>query len=593
VFQRTLTIFGYPWQQKPPVDSAVGHVMFARARPGHYRTVAESIATVFPPEQFSMFLIDGKTDLLIVDAPTGPRADTPFLQRVHDLAEFRNGRNDVQKVESHFVFENAASARWGDDEQITIHLDSHVRPRDCRCASQAAQRDSLLKPYVDRLIPSRAHALRNLLFQFTTAMRDQTICCDLAGAVQSSEKTLVPILAQLTRIETRPPAASATGRDDREQGGEISTQIERIEADVAALERRYRAIVRLSEQRERLNQLLDDWQLHTERAMSQRTVGSFEELLAHSDRVTTYRGGVQKLLYLADGLINDFVQMIDFAPSRLAFVAFYDSVETIETISDANLVRIPVRNLFRLPYVMVDLWHEVGATLYRIWYPRSRMPQDPSIHDRLGLYSDLADAYGDLIVFWYGFRGRLKPFCDSFLRGWMETYGARSALAPVLGALTRIYAVAELYFAAHFKEQGARFVIGSKAATAFVVTVLREILSARYPAHDLRGGGILDPASRVWPELLTAVRSRTYATHLRPLVREFADRHRRIDPVTNAPTFGDGSVRNLQGIADLNGVYAAFLELIDHPESRIKEAFRPMAALAKSAVQEYYRRQMT
>jgi hypothetical protein len=174
----------------------------------------------------------------------------------------------------------------------------------------------------------------------------------------------------------------------------------------------------------------------------------------------------------------------------------------------------------------------------------------------------------------------------------METYGERSAMAPALGALTRLYAVAELYFAAHFKDQGTRFAAGSKGATLFVAATLRQILGQRYPGTDARGS-IFDASSRVWPELLRVVRSRTYSTYLRPIVREFAERHRRVAALGDAPQFTDGAVLNLEAMSDLNGVYAAFLELIDHPQSQLKRAFRPMAALGKSVIQEYYRRQMT
>ena len=113
------------------------------------------------------------------------------------------------------------------------------------------------------------------------------------------------------------------------------------------------------------------WHVFSERLLRQHTVASFEEMLLQSDRAVVYRGSVQKSLFLADWLMNEFAERIRGGSLPPMFSAMYDAESRIFSFADVGFVRIPARHLFTLPAVIPDLWHEVGVHWFYQFVPRA------------------------------------------------------------------------------------------------------------------------------------------------------------------------------------------------------------------------------
>ena len=181
-----------------------------------------------------------------------------------------------------------------------------------------------------------------------------------------------------------------------------------------------------------------------ERILKQRTVGSFDELLGQSDRAITYNGGVQKFLFLADALIDDFVRRVDRLPDkRPIFATLYDSVQTILSVRGLGSSS-PALRIFQLPLALSDLWHEVGIYLFYLRYGHNFA--DPSFDALAALVERSADHYGDLIVYLYGFRrsgsALLHPSLSAVLR-LIECIRCIISASALFDTLWRAYVLTE------------------------------------------------------------------------------------------------------------------------------------------------------
>ncbi|HYR30081.1 MAG TPA: hypothetical protein VEU30_16570, partial [Thermoanaerobaculia bacterium] len=175
--------------------------------------------------------------------------------------------------------------------------------------------------------------------------------------------------------------------------------------------------------RERLNEArlrIDRWVRTSERILRQRTVGSFEEFLGQSDRAVSYRGGAQKVLTIADNLMNDmYAKLVGLQQPEPFLTSLYDSVDRIQTVVGTGLVRMPSDRLFFLPGMVSDLWHEVGGFHFFKTISASYLGLDLSRPDQQVLYYDLADNYGDLVSLLYGFKLDREQFATALIETWL------------------------------------------------------------------------------------------------------------------------------------------------------------------------------
>jgi len=383
VFKRSLTLIGYEWtgtHHPPAVQEKLQTLMFIRARPGRLAQVEELLDKAFPHTDVA--LVDGKID--VVASVRNKKRPDFFAQ--HEKLSEETGKELIEKFETHVVFEYDLS----DDAR-----DSRKNKPDCGCA----KRNRPAHYELEGLPETLTNAIRNIEFLFSSTMRDTANCCDARTAISACEDSLTHLMRK--NVWAWREMADAEEVKEKQQHED------------AAL----RAIHVMDENLKHI----DRWVRTSERILRQRTVGSFEEFLGQSDRAVSYRGGAQKVLTVADNLMNDLYERIVGEQPGAVLTSLYDSVDHIEHVVHTGFVRMPVKALFFLPGVVPDLWHEVGGFhFFRIVPPRD-VGLDLYNEKQSALYYDLADHFGDLISFLYGFKLDLDRFAINLVEGWVSS----------------------------------------------------------------------------------------------------------------------------------------------------------------------------
>jgi hypothetical protein len=310
VFSRVFSILGYPWENDPMVSLRT-RLTLLRVAPGSIPVVHPRLVKL----EGDIRIVEGKSDLAVVVDGDGP---SNFLALQRFLAEDKSLRNYIQKVETHLVFSSVPKEgiEYG-DPLAQFERKQHLTKCSCEFDHKEVRLEADAK--MDHLPTELRHAVQNMMLLLNAAVRDETLCCDVRNTVIACERSLVTLLKRLEpqlppqRVEqpnTLLPPDFRAARDIRSK--RIAARLQR-EKDIYGA---YRAIT--------------DWHMWAERILKQRTVGSFDELFGQSDRAITYNGGVQKFLFLADALIDDFVRRIDRIPAKQPlFATLYDSVQTI------------------------------------------------------------------------------------------------------------------------------------------------------------------------------------------------------------------------------------------------------------------------
>ncbi len=296
--------------------------------------------------------------------------------------------------------------------------------------------------------------------------------------------------------------------------------LETILKELSEAHRLYQAS-KISERRkwhreiENMHTLLREWCDSSQRILSERIAGSFEEIFGVSDRLSSFRGGLQKFLILADQILHGFflrVRPPGHWPDCPRFATIHEPVDEIKSIPLLGIVKIPYKNRFSLARVVPDLWHEVGVHMFNITIPRGRSKfllrqlsahrnemkvvfghldrlargmvsshvlsakdgseltqrvskspdyykreqlkrlRDTYVHDRPGkktpeqIHDELAEMYSDILVYFYGFRGRKYDFLNNLITTRLELLSLMNYPPKVLREeysrlLSRIYLI--------------------------------------------------------------------------------------------------------------------------------------------------------
>lgn len=442
LFTRTLTLFGHEWDgtrgRIPLVSAGFKALMFVRSRAGRLREARDELQSRHQGMRLSV--IDGKLDLAgVLEFPSDK-----FFENHVELSEGDTGQLTIAKLETHLLFgEGIDSPLEGNSterEQDVLLLPSRGL-HGCNCKDCFAEIE-----LVEHIPIGLQHAIRNVLHLMRSALRDTTNCCDVRPAIQAGLKSLSNLQTHLSTIGhlgTTLDARAARYRDVRETAlleTVLTAVSERISNATAKIER---------------------WVLLCERVLRQRTIGSFEEFLGQSDRAVFYRGGAQKMLFLADCLMNEFYRRA--APSlgkyaalgvRVArdiplFASLYDAVGNIESEVNTGLVRVPARDVFLLAATLPDLWHEVGTYIFMNDLDFKSHALDFNEPGTRDLYVEMADHFGDLVVCVYGFDCRFRQFATSFLHGFRESMPRQVpglAYTRLASAVLRLMLIADILY---------------------------------------------------------------------------------------------------------------------------------------------------
>jgi hypothetical protein len=418
-FRRVLTLTGYDHDVDfdKRSDMRLKPTILVRTSPTRVREATSVLAAgILPRVNVKARQMDGKWDALLL--PQSQVSARRFIEKHKNFVIGGNTfeRAGMERLETHLLSEELA---------LTKNVTSDAESLACSCKPIKPSEE--LQELIRRLgAKTLRRAVRNVLGLFRSASRDPHNCCDIASPLERSEINLQRLLHE--------------GKERKEK------------ADGQDLPSYWSAYASKS------YELIQEWCTFAERAVSQRTVGRFEEFLGQNERVVSYRGGVQKLLYLADRLLNSYAAQVGEHDSGL--VCLYDPIDTVQSRPNLGIVQIPARYLFLLPLAVNHLWHEVGTYTF---HRRNPMP-DARVGDRLKLAEErtddksvkkrgemalhLADVYADALTVTFGFRFDFGRFTMAFASALLES--PIFLLAPpvvkeqhFVHLLTRLYLVSE------------------------------------------------------------------------------------------------------------------------------------------------------
>lgn len=591
VFIRTMTLLGFRWplngrKPKPPELPGVTPAIFVRAVPARiYDGISDLTGGRAAKNLFDVRLIDGKSDFVVLT--TKPVKD--ILERNLELAKSLTKRlpraTHIQRLETHLVFSKARRARRGGGEEVIFDSDDAFEPR-CRCSGLCSMMSRYRKTS-SRLPDEFLKSVANALFLSDATLNDEMTCCDVSQAILAAEVALRRLFVDLdVHHEKRKKLERKYAVAYRRKGGDMT------------LRRQLKNMDRTINKRVESFEL---WHLHVERVLRQRTVASFEEMLMRSDRNVVFRGSVQKFLFLADALMNDFLRKInahkDSGPPRMW--AMYDATPRIISYPSLGLVRIPARYLFRLPVAVPDLWHEVGVFWFYQRVPLGNLKTQHAVtrewmNVELEQYLILGDRFADLVVYHVGLASNWERFLVSITQSWLD-FMDRERLSPSVYEDNCVALLTRLAFIEDVSNRldGKRKRMSEKEFVERVIQIYRQI-------RDRFGNvvPILDKAS--------LVEAAGQAVNESLLYREFLarqiDRHvsfKKVNPAAG-PHYAkrvdacDGRLMEFKPKDDLNVLFGElFWKLREKPiqQSGFKNPFQRTAAIIRSAIIEYHRRQ--
>ena len=625
-FKRILTLVGFSADAEfgQIAKTEVVHpIILARCAPAHIRRAADFLEWK-GGGRWRKVVLDGKWDLVIfLEQPTGV-STRGFLAHHHSL--ITSGRLQwagVQRLETHLL-----SQETDEDHQLAASEESESADTRCDACVYPESQDELPKSAVNSLPDSLTLAIRNVLSLFRAASREGHSCCDIVPSLTRCRIGLDRLLRHHGALDRRL-------RD-------VATIDTRLASPSAS--RWFPHVIKARRD-------IEEWCTYAERIVSQRTVGRFEEFLAQDERVVSYRGGIQKLLYLADELLNSYAKRV-YAPSEEpALMSLYDPVDVVESMRVVGFVRIPVRYVFALPLAIAHLWHEVGVHWFYSKYwnpqdPRSRKrafteydriasarPHDESASeaDRIDMLTDLADIYGDAVTLAMGFRGDLAKFTLSLGATFLESHAFETAPSALRNRFL-IQLLVRLYLALEFSQRCAfvREYAASEAASlsrkeldawephvttfvapaiARIATVLRnEVLNhERYKTHKRYGqieitDEIEGAAVRAIGRLTTVVHRR-YLSELAWEIGATDFGAPSADTMAAFERIMQGEEVTLSSKVDINDLFllvqqAMIGRLREMPHEPLAESLQhdretflqPVAALVRSSLMAFYQR---
>jgi len=575
LFTRTLTLFGYDANSDPLrvpriSDGDAQALIFVRSVPGRVRDAQELLKRSF--NDISVHVVDGKLDLVgHVGVLT---AD--FFPSHSAIAEGTQGASCIHKLETHLLF-GATSKQPVNNALILPYL----QLQKCRCDEALRE----LNP--TQMSRGLEDAVHNIRFLFQTSLGDATSCCDVRPAILACHEGL------LTRLISR----LNTARGDLDRLASALNQRRFIDVHEEEVQELQTAVVA------KCQKDIETWVLTCERVLRQRSVGSFDEFLGQSDRALFYRGGAQKMLFLADCLMNEFysrsatttrpqlAEDTTIGPVPFVFASLYDAVERIESVVGAGMIRIPARNVFKLAAVVPDLWHEVGTYIFFDQLDDFRRGFDLNRPHDEQLYREMGDHFGDLVVCIYGFDCDFRQFAVSLLQGWCESQAAhvpKDVRAKMLaGVVLRLMFVYDVL--AFHREP-------LKENTEWELKQTIEGIVNEYFAGDRRLA--FEPLT--WGRAFTAWNYSAAYRHHFDRLRQCVDSRHIFSRLARAPEATVEFSNELIAFApdqNVNSVLRQLFWFIQETRKghggKASNIFGEMAAVGRSAVLEYHRRLAT
>jgi len=425
------------WQASPEEYSRKGEegrcrvhpIVRARALPGSFESALSALkqaaAEAFGTCERTILMTDGRWDFQLVSANQDKASTSPenFYRVARENSQlFRD--SGIERTESHilsFEAEEIAKeiSRSEDSELLLKRLTPvpfkprsrflQTKPKFAAKVLPNLRREEIISLPTEIVPKSLRTTISDTLASFNYLFQDAASSGDALHAIRGYENNLSHLLQRtmafnrLTRLASDPVKQSGFFVDLKDS-----------------------------------LHMLGEWCLTASRVISERTSGSFHRIFHYSDTIAPQRGGLQKVLFLADNLMQEFYARLPscfkvspYGP--LIFISVQEPESTISTAKLLGVIKIPARHAFSIHLITPQLWHEVAQHIFIEVY-RSPLPE--KLNRRLLYLSNvlreeqgrsesneisidpqnitlqLSDMVADLLVFHYGFRRDL----DSFVR---------------------------------------------------------------------------------------------------------------------------------------------------------------------------------
>ncbi len=487
VFRKSITLAGFTVPDWPATGvgtevsrPSVRPLVYLRSYPGSFRDAARDVVECLGDGlSLAAFSIDGKWDAVLLPQPgnsNGLSVEELYrsFRDQHELL-FSSG---VERTQTHVLLTpvDEVPQRVPVDELSLDNL-SNRRPDagdTCSCREEKFSAAILLTQTQAAaeggyLPAALMRTLSDTLSLFRFALRDRTNCCDARQALLACAKGLLVLLGKMKqahdRIEEIRQDPTRSQLDDESEW--------------------------TFEQLEDLWRNAESWCGLAGRVLRERTAGSFEDLFNPSVSLPAIRGGLQKLLYVADNLLQEFYEQYQSSLRQESiaegsFSTIYEPSSTIKSERYLGIIKIPVSYAFTLHMVVPQLWHEVGQYIFSQRYhpfsPRIErrmrdLKQRSSTTPATALWKDAADMYADLVVLHYGFLGKYEQFQPYLTTFFLDAL--RHNNPPAHQKQRQLVRLAErLYFAYQFKII-APSVVGKGASRTRLAEIDKELEAFR------------------------------------------------------------------------------------------------------------------
>jgi hypothetical protein len=384
VFQKTVTVLGLACdpsgrirQPRFTVDRAL---CLVRSQAGHFDqahgALAELAATE-PGEVSPICVLDGRNDLCLLP---GERkgASGAFIERLHDLATRAEKplSEAIERMQTHLlVVDPAPSGLEPTTTMVAFSGDLLGRLEDRRHRDDGALSGNLAQiSRKVRILSQNGILDKRLVLGVSSTLSGlrRAVADDLNH--YDTRLAILSVLqggrSLLTKIDDFHAAHEAVGKGSFEDLAQVDA-LRSLWASALAQAR---------------NDLLE-WCHLSERVLGERLTGSYDDFFGESGGSTSPRGGLQKVNFLADAIMQAFVHLLPASYSRRAshpryFAAVFESISRIGSIPGVGLISLPIKFRFALPRATPHILHEVAMLLFYqrfpspTWLPTSTLSEE-------------------------------------------------------------------------------------------------------------------------------------------------------------------------------------------------------------------------
>ncbi len=464
--------------------------------------VVQELADVFGISELR--LLNGEFDLDITFGNSISAHD--LLSQLDELQ-----RRGFEKTKTHSIGPKIGTFDF--DDEVIGDLEPAIEENqvDCDCSALSEELASPLSG-IELLPKPLRREVEAILALFYSAVQDSADCCDLYPALESAKAGLENLLGLISSAEA--DLATALKNHDDEAARDAASWAARNQKSVI------------------------HWCRNASAVLNERRADRFERLFGQRGNVPESRGGLQKILYVADDLLNELWERIDDAmkPEHLRgkrfLVTLFEPTDTILSDRYTGIIRIPSRYAFMLQMVLPQLWHEVGQFLFHNEFgaatselmesiyavaeaedlrrrEKREEQNDPAppgvslVPSASELLRMVADHYADLLVFHYGFEQNYDAFASYLATLVIESCRYNSESTPVQ-ELKYQELLRRLDFASRFAkvwekrnptDTEVRKIFGTKETTFLLTRVVEELLNTPRHRSDL---SVFKPTEQDW-----------------------------------------------------------------------------------------------